>query len=157
MRRQVTEYKWTTASYTLKQTDMLNDDIHGTGQFWAQQQHILYLIPPTGGAIATYDMQTMQLATNVYGIPNNVGEESCLAASDHHLYVIGGKGYGNIRLRTVQILDFSTEEWTNGPSMQETRSALACISYNDYLWAFGGQKETSERISTNNINQNEWE
>eukprot|EP01083_Nonionella_stella_P186440 682449_1 len=153
--RQVTEYQWTTASYTVKQSDVLNEDIHGTAQFWAQKQHILYLIQPTVNAIATYDMQTEQLTTDVYTIPTDVTSGGCLAATDHHLYVIGGYHYTH--LDTVQILDFSTEEWTNGPSMRETRSALACITHNDYLWAFGGQRETSERISMNPISQNAWQ
>eukprot|EP01083_Nonionella_stella_P047433 126925_1 len=153
--RQVTEYQWTTASYTVKQSDVLNEDIHGTAQFWAQKQHILYLIQPTGDAIATYDMQTEQLTTDVYTIPTDVTSGGCLAATDHHLYVIGGYHYTH--LDTVQILDFSTEEWTNGPSMRKTRESLACITHNDYLWAFGGTQETSERISMNPISQNAWQ
>eukprot|EP01083_Nonionella_stella_P151889 486055_1 len=100
-------------------------------------------------------MQTEQLTTDVYTIPTDVSNEGCLVATDHHLYVIGGYHYTH--LDTVQILDFSTEEWTNGPSMRETRSALACITHNDYLWAFGGQRETSERISMNPISQNAWQ
>eukprot|EP01083_Nonionella_stella_P151891 486057_1 len=153
--RQVTEYQWTTASYTVKQSDVLNEDIHGTAQFWAQKQHILYLIQPTVNAIATYDMQTEQLTTDVYTIPTDVSNEGCLVATDHHLYVIGGYHYTH--LDTVQILDFSTEEWTNGPSMRKTRESLACITHNDYLWAFGGTQETSERISMNPISQNAWQ
>eukprot|EP01083_Nonionella_stella_P047431 126922_1 len=153
--RQVTEYQWTTASYTVKQSDVLNEDIHGTAQFWAQKQHILYLIQPTGDAIATYDMQTEQLTTDVYTIPTDVTSGGCLAATDHHLYVIGGYHYTH--LDTVQILDFSTEEWTNGPSMRQTRTGPACITHNDYLWAFGGIRETNERIRMKNISQNAWD
>eukprot|EP01083_Nonionella_stella_P105805 304578_1 len=135
-----------------------NNYMMGRGQFWTQIDHILYLIPMLHGPLLTYDMQTQTFITNIVKGEMNVAvdEFGCLASSNDLLFVIGGINQ-DITLETVQTYSLNTEQWFIAPSMQQPRSACACIVSNDYLWAFGGISLTSnERIRVTNVMQNDW-
>eukprot|EP01083_Nonionella_stella_P105541 303588_1 len=143
-----------------------DEDIFGSGQFWTQQNEILYTIRPTISDSGTstfviFNMNTKQLEFdwNNIQIPINVCQSGCLASSNAHLFVVGGADCASPSqpLATLQALRLSTYEWLqNAPSMNTARGDHACVVHSNYLWVFGGDTATNERIDTTNIAVESW-
>eukprot|EP01083_Nonionella_stella_P147847 467092_1 len=103
-----------------------------------------------------FDLSTTQYTSNWNNITldTNVGFSACFASSQSFLYILGGYlGATVMWSKVVQIVSLTTYEWIdNPPYIQHSRGNLACIVYNDYLWAFGGQNTGGSLASNERIN-----
>eukprot|EP01083_Nonionella_stella_P134776 410000_1 len=138
----------------------LNDTVYGIAQFWTQVNDLIYLVTFEGN-LGYFNMTDSRY--NNKPIPTNViGNGSCIAASQEHLFIIGGSA------TNFSILEFATNLWLENPPSRLTVPVLrysACVVYYNYLWTFGGSYEIGwfsytssvvERISVINVMQNQW-
>eukprot|EP01083_Nonionella_stella_P180747 645336_1 len=166
---QLTQYKVRTQTMTNFGDNALTASIKGYGQYWTQQNHMVYIIDQsTGNSLCTYNMITNQFQTNWKSITfnTNVGDDGCLASDAQYLYVTGGEDGNALGLKTLQMLSLSTHQWTTSPpNMNVGRKYHACIVHNTYLWAMGGTGCTYncpnaltsiERIVVTDIMNNKW-
>eukprot|EP01083_Nonionella_stella_P285031 970244_1 len=139
---QLTQYKVRTQTMTNFGDNALTASIKGYGQYWTQQNHMVYIIDQsTGNSLCTYNMITNQFQSNWMSITFNtyVGDDGCLASDAQYLYVTGGEDGNALGLKTLQMLSLSTHQWTTSPpNMNVGRKYHACIVHNTYLWAMGG-------------------
>eukprot|EP01083_Nonionella_stella_P179593 638008_1 len=157
--RQLVEYEINTQTLTDRGTSFLPDNRArgGNGQYWTQQGHIVYLLEhPSPNTFDIFDLSTTQYTSNWNNITldTNVGFSACFASSQSFLYILGGYlGATVMWSKVVQIVSLTTYEWIdNPPYIQHSRGNLACIVYNDYLWAFGGQNTGGSLASNERIN-----
>eukprot|EP01083_Nonionella_stella_P141106 434141_1 len=162
-RKQTTQFKVVTQTFTNFEANALSSSIRGHSQYWSQQNHIIYLIDPiTGNSFCIYDLMNNQFTSNWMDITfsTNVGYRGCLSSTPQHLYVSGG--YNGQWHNILQIVSLSSYEWVNSPpNMNVNRSSHACIVHNNYLWAIGGFDGSSklksiERVFVPDITNNEW-
>eukprot|EP01083_Nonionella_stella_P060942 158919_1 len=166
---QLTQYNVRTQTMTDFGENALTASIKGYGQYWTQQNHMVYIIDQsTGNSLCTYNMITNQFQTNWKSITfnTNVGDDGCLASDAQYLYVTGGEDGNALGLKTLQMLSLSTHQWTTSPpNMNVGRKYHACIVHNTYLWAMGGTGCTYncpnaltsiERIVVTDIMNNKW-
>eukprot|EP01083_Nonionella_stella_P141108 434144_1 len=163
--KQSTEFKVNTQIFTNYRDDALSSDVRGHGQFWSQQDHVIYIIDKnTGNSFCIYDLMNNQFTSNWMNVTfsANVGDKSCLSSTPEALYVTGGlnssSGYSH---NILQIVSLSSLIWVSSPpNMNMVRRNHACIVHNNYLWAIGGFSsdylKSIERILITNIMNNEW-
>lgn len=60
-----------------------------------------------------------------------------VAVNDRRLFALGGYT-GSVYLKSVEVYDPSTDEWTSGPSMLEARSELCSVFVDNRVYALGG-------------------
>eukprot|EP01083_Nonionella_stella_P179004 634153_1 len=162
--RQLVEYAISTQTLTDRGKLFLPKRARGgDGQFWTQQDDIVYLIQhPSPNTFHIFDLNTIKYTSNWNNITfnTNVEDKACLTSSPSFLYVLGG--YPANSGTVIQALSLTTYLWMNNPPyMQHSRGKHACIVSNGYLWAFGGENASgdlasNERINTTNIRQNTW-
>eukprot|EP01083_Nonionella_stella_P064885 169564_1 len=175
-KKQVTEYDINTETFTGSEQKALSLDIWGGGQYWTQQENMIYIIyyDKTGtdnDYLVTYNMINRQFTNNwmTFAQPK-VTFYGCLASSKQYLFTTGGLGETNV-LKEIAILDLASEpeQWLNNPpNMIKRRFIHACVVHNNYLWAFGGSSDypedwppatqltSNERISVTDILAQSW-
>eukprot|EP01083_Nonionella_stella_P114307 337867_1 len=146
------------------------------GQFWTQQDDILYVSPYISYA-GTY-IVSLDLATLVYSrisaAPQDLGSSFhgyyCLASSTDYIYVTGALQIQNSNL--LQVLQISTGQWTMGNQMNVGRRRHSCVASGRFLYVFGGHDPhvntltmsnthtinltSTERIDINQITSQNW-
>eukprot|EP01083_Nonionella_stella_P285032 970248_1 len=165
---QLTQYNVRTQTMTDFGENALTASIKGYGQYWTQQNHMVYIIDQsTGNSLCTYNMITNQFQTNWMSIifNTNVGDSGCLASTAQYLYVTGGE-INDVVVNTVQILSLSTHQWTiSPPNMNVPRMKHTSIVHHTYLWVIGGKDcvyncpnalTSIERIVVTDIMNNKW-
>eukprot|EP01083_Nonionella_stella_P308094 1085603_1 len=151
---QAMTYDTTTLQFTdLGQNALSGSIFGGKAQYYTQQGTIIYMIDRDGYDLNIYNMATDQFTSAWHALDSPVGSAGCLASTSSHLYVTGGD-YSHIQL---QVFSLSTHQWlSNAPDMKAERRRGACIVENGYLWAFGGDIDTNERIQVAGIISNSW-
>eukprot|EP01083_Nonionella_stella_P312549 1118372_1 len=155
----------------------LNSYLNDIGQFWTQQDDILYVSPYISYA-GTY-IVSLDLATLVYSrisaAPQDLGSSFhgyyCLASSTDYIYITGADREEDSKL--LQALQISTGQWTMGNQMNVGRRRHSCVASGRFLYVFGGHDPhvntltmsnthtinltSTERIDINQITSQNWE
>eukprot|EP01083_Nonionella_stella_P217551 781017_1 len=161
--RRATAFNWKTDTFSsIVPNPLIETQVFGYGQFWTQQQHLLYLIA-LNDQIGMYNLATNVFTSELTAIPVSITRYGCLASQYQHLYVVGGFNSINRSLNQVHILNTETLQWANAPLMNDPRDNSACIVSNDYLWVFAGywnqlslHLTTNERIHVPKMMNNSW-
>eukprot|EP01083_Nonionella_stella_P172780 593999_1 len=172
--QQTTEYNVITETFININETALSQNIYGGGQYWTQQDDIMYIIffdkdGTNEDSLTIYNMTNRQITDNWMSFPKQVTFYGCLASIEGYLYVTGGIK-GVVVNNDLQILDLFTFKWlSDTPNMRHPRYYHACVVHNHYLWVFGGIKtkayddsnpdtmSSNERISIANIEQSVWD
>eukprot|EP01083_Nonionella_stella_P066924 176648_1 len=155
--RQAMAYDTTTLQFTdLGQNALSGSIFGGKAQYYTQQGTIIYMIDTDGDDLNIYNMATDQFTSAWHALDSPVSSSGCLASTSSHLYVTGGD-YSRQAFSHIQVFSLSTHQWlSNAPDMKAERRRGACIVENGYLWAFGGDIDTNERIQVAGIISNSW-
>eukprot|EP01084_Bolivina_argentea_P223588 378279_1 len=133
--------------------------------YWTQSDNLLYSVNILE-RLDVYDMNSNVFYTNWMNVshPHDM-EWGCLASTTQYLFSVGV--YVNQTNYGVSMLDLSTYQWTDVPSMQSQRRELTCIiDSNNMLYAIGGSNgggnpgillSSIERISINSIQSQTWQ
>eukprot|EP01083_Nonionella_stella_P112723 331921_1 len=154
---QAMTYDTTTLQFTdLGQNALSGSIFGGKAQYYTQQGTIIYMIDTDGDDLNIYNMATDQFTSAWHALDSPVSSSGCLASTSSHLYVTGGD-YSRQAFSHIQVFSLSTHQWlSNAPDMKAERRRGACIVENGYLWAFGGDIDTNERIQVAGIISNSW-
>eukprot|EP01083_Nonionella_stella_P174000 601988_1 len=181
--RTLTKYSIDLNTFTLIEpipwlSDPISDlFLFNIGQFWTQQDDILYVSSPDLSFSFQY-IQSLDLATLVYSdtfatVPQDIGAEygyHCLASSTDYIYVTGADLGQDSHL--LQALQISTGQWTMGNQMNVGRRRHSCVASGRFLYVFGGHDPhvntltmsnthtinltSTERIDINQITSQNW-
>eukprot|EP01083_Nonionella_stella_P221475 791196_1 len=130
--------------------------LFNNGQFWTQQDDILYVSSPdTELTTSDFLIGRLDLATLVYsnefpGVPQDIGlwnGHHCLASSTDYVYVTGA--YLAQDWNLLQALQISTGNWTVGNRMNVGRVYHSCVVYGSFLYVLGGHVHEDGRLSSN--------
>ena len=86
--------------------------IYGHGHYYTQLGFKLFIIMPEEDTISMYNLETTEF-TNHWEkthIPVKVFKNGCLAASDNHLFILGG-GHREFPTHDVQMLSLDDYLW----------------------------------------------
>lgn len=117
----------------------------------------MYVIDPSGGALFTFNMESLEYKKVNTTIPMNVSDKSCIASSNstRTLYIIGGENAS----QTVQVLDLDTMSWLNDiPPTNYHRESHGCYvePSNQRLYVMGGNSTKIEYINSTDIQNQHW-
>eukprot|EP01084_Bolivina_argentea_P061143 111753_1 len=131
-------------------TNLSGDGIYGLSQYYTQMNHQLYMINIAGNGFNTFNIQTQSIQYNSLStqIPHNVGSYGCLTSINDNEYqfliVVGGQ-----YISQIQILNITSNKWiANITQMQKPRASLACIVYQDNLYAIGGKENINSALNS---------
>eukprot|EP01083_Nonionella_stella_P221470 791190_1 len=146
-----TKYSIDLNTFTLIEPIPWDPFLFNYGQFWTQQDDILYV---HGGGYITGYIQSLDLATLVYRsvatVPHDLGGFDgyyCLASSTDYVYVTGA--YLAQDWNLLQALQISTGNWTVGNRMNVGRVYHSCVVYGSFLYVLGGHVHEDGRLSSN--------
>eukprot|EP01083_Nonionella_stella_P058856 154085_1 len=169
--KQVVQYSATNKNFT-DPGKRLNYNVWGGGDFYTQIDNTVYFLSTSGSNLNTFDMANRVYTSSWKSVSTSVSYTSCLTSASisniDYIYVVGG--YGSTPLSKVQVLKTSTMQWLSGiPSMITRRNRLSCIVDPStlHLYAIAGKNgagtnsasylKTIEKVSVNNMAQNQWQ
>eukprot|EP01083_Nonionella_stella_P276785 940799_1 len=170
--KQVVEYSVTDMTFT-DHGNELQYNAYGGGDFYTQIDNTVYMLSGSGSNLNTFDMTNHVYTAGWKPVLKPVSYTGCLTSASvsdiDYIYVVGGYDASTV-LNTVQVLKASTMQWLSSiPSMKTPRTRLSCIVDPStlHLYAIAGKNgagtnsasylKTIEKVSVNNMAQNQWQ
>eukprot|EP01083_Nonionella_stella_P316207 1145305_1 len=155
---QLTQYNVRTQTMTDFGENALTASIKGYGQYWTQQNHMVYIIDQsTGNSLCTYNMITNQfLSTHQWTTspPNmNVGRKyhACIVHNTY-LWAMGGTGCtyncpnALTSIERIVVTDIMNNKWNIVSNLPVPLYSLRVIDWYDTLYVLGGYSRINNMI-----------
>eukprot|EP01083_Nonionella_stella_P159842 521888_1 len=164
-------------SFVYNNNALPNTEIGAYGGYYAQIGDILYMKRWDTNTIHTYNLRTNAFSTDGITLEASCNGDTggcgaCLASYADILFVVGGShqstpGGTESWLKTVLMLNVSSNAWDSAPQLSTAREDLSCVvdPQNGRLFAIGGYNDISSwlssierfQINLDDINANSWQ
>eukprot|EP01083_Nonionella_stella_P066526 175240_1 len=160
----VTKYSIALDTFSAIEPTPLTSPLFAFGQFYTQQNDIVYMSFQTNPATSpsAFDLSTLTYTQPFTSLPSDPGLYRCVASFMDYLYVTGGHGTragGSKQNKSLQVMQISTGQWKESPNRMNTgRKMHSCIVHQSWLYVFGGygSLKSTERVGTNQIISKIW-
>eukprot|EP01083_Nonionella_stella_P250105 864156_1 len=149
---QFTEYSIDLNTFGPTETIAFGVYVSSYGQFWTQQQDIVYMMKNAPRSLTAFDLETNSYSESFPSLQLDPGSYSCVASAPDYIYVTGGSS----QKKSLQVFQISISQWTlSNRQMNTGRSHHSCVVHDSYLYVMGGFNGAyltgTERVYADNL------